>query len=196
MQTKIGVMGGSFDPPHYAHLFFALEALKTFNLQKVIFIPTYISPLKVEEEITPPYHRLQMIQLAIEGIEEFEVSDIEIRRKGISYTVDTLKELRKILGENVQIYFLAGSDSAHTLSSWKNPEEILSLSHMVVFERPGYPLEKIEKKFLKKIIPVKTLLLGISSSEIRKRVREGKPIRFLVPPSVEKYIYQNKLYQR
>ncbi len=188
-------MGGSFNPIHYGHLFIASECYHTFSLEKVIFIPAYLPPHKKEGNIISTHHRLEMLNLAVKKDERFLVSDLEIKRGGISYTVDTLKSLRNIYGDTAEIYFLAGSDSALEIPTWKEPLKILSLCHFVAYLRPGYPLDRLEKKFRDKIISFSSLPLGISSSEIRKRVREGRPIRYLVPPEVEEYIYQNKLYK-
>ncbi len=194
MKEKIGVMGGSFNPPHNAHLFIAREAQFFLGLEKIIFIPAYQSPLK-EEEITSPRHRLAMLELALKREKNFLVSDLEIKRGGKSYTVDTIRELKERWGEKKEIYFICGSDSAHTLPSWKEPETLVSLCKLVVFERPGYPLKTIPSPYRKKIIVLDSLLLDISSSDIRKRVKEGRPIRYLLPREVEEYIYQHGLYR-
>jgi len=194
MKRRVGIMGGTFDPPHYAHLFMGMEALHQFSLERVIFIPANVPPHK-REEMVPALHRLRMISLAVKDEERFEVSDLEIKRGEISYTVETLRELRSWYGENAELYFLAGSDSAIELPTWRSPEEILKLCKFVVFERPGYPISHIREDIKKEIIVANSLHLEISSSEIRERIREGKPIRYLLPPSVEEYIWKNGLYR-
>ncbi len=192
MNTKIGVIGGSFNPPHYAHLFMAMETLCQFHLERVLFIPANIPPHKEEEGLVSAVHRLKMVELAIAGEERFQVSDMEIRRGGVSYTVDTLRELKQSYGE---IYFIAGSDSALDLPNWKEPESILQLSTFIVFERPSYPFGKVRDDFRREMVLMDSLLLDISSRELRSRIREGKPVRYLLPCSVEKYIEENSLYR-
>ncbi|NOZ64100.1 MAG: nicotinate-nucleotide adenylyltransferase [Caldiserica bacterium] len=191
MNTKIGIIGGSFNPPHYAHLFMAIETLYQFNLGKVLFIPANIPPHK-EEGLVSAVHRLKMVELAIADEERFQVSDMEIKRGGVSYTVDTLKELKQSYGE---IYFIAGSDSALDLPHWKEPETILELCTFTVFERPGYPFVKVRENLKRKMVLMDSLLLDVSSRELRSRIREGKPVRYLLPCSVERYIEENSLYK-
>ena len=194
MNKKIGIIGGSFNPPHYAHLFMGIEALYRFNLEKVLFIPANIPPHK-EENLISAYHRLKMVELAIESEKKFQVSDMEIRRGSISYTIDTLRDLKREYDEGWEIYFIAGSDSALDLPNWREPEAILRLCTFTVFERPNYPFIKVKSDFRGKMLLVDSLLLDISSREIRRRIREGRPIKYLLPLSVEKYISENSLYR-
>jgi nicotinate-nucleotide adenylyltransferase len=214
---KLGLMGGTFNPIHIGHLEIASKVLDIFNLKKVIFILSGNPPHKNRGEIVDASHRLKMIKLAIsEGVrysdssessdsnyKRFEVSDIEIKRKGKSYTLDTIKQIREIhsistrnrkTGGDTDIYFIAGADSALDLPNWKDPLKILSLSHFVVVERPHFSLKGLDEKYRKRIITVEGIFVDISSSDIRKRIREGKPIKSLVPKDVEKYIRKNKLY--
>ncbi|MCD6220474.1 nicotinate-nucleotide adenylyltransferase [Candidatus Calescamantes bacterium] len=194
MNKRIGIIGGSFNPPHYAHLFMGIEALYRFNLEKVLFIPANIPPHK-EENLISAYHRLKMVELAIESEKKFQVSDMEIRRGGISYTIDTLRDLKREYDEGWEIYFIAGSDSALDLPNWREPEAILELCTFTVFERPNYPFIKVKSDFRRKMLLVDSLLLDISSQEIRRRIREGRPVKYLLPLSVEKYISENSLYR-
>jgi len=194
MNKRIGIIGGSFNPPHYAHLFMGIEALYRFNLEKVLFIPANIPPHK-EENLISAYHRLKMVELAIESEKKFQVSDMEIRRGGISYTIDTLRDLKREYDEGWEIYFIAGSDSALDLPNWREPEAILKLCTFTVFERPNYPFIKVKSDFRRKMLLVDSLLLDISSQEIRRRIREGRPVKYLLPLSVEKYISENSLYR-
>ena len=194
MNKKIGIIGGSFNPPHYAHLFMGIEVLYRFNLEKVLFIPANIPPHK-EENLISAYHRLKMVELAIESEKKFQVSDMEIRRGGISYTIDTLRDLKREYDEGWEIYFIAGSDSALDLPNWREPEAILELCTFTVFERPNYPFIKVKSDFRRKMLLVDSLLLDISSQEIRRRIREGRPVKYLLPLSVEKYISENSLYR-
>ena len=194
MNKRIGIIGGSFNPPHYAHLFMGIEVLYRFNLEKVLFIPANIPPHK-EENLISAYHRLKMVELAIESEKKFQVSDMEIRRGGISYTIDTLRDLKREYDEGWEIYFIAGSDSALDLPNWREPEAILELCTFTVFERPNYPFIKVKSDFRRKMLLVDSLLLDISSQEIRRRIREGRPVKYLLPLSVEKYISENSLYR-
>ncbi len=187
-------MGGTFNPIHYAHLFIAIESLYKFSLEKVIFVLTNISPLKNEEAVSP-FYRLRMVELAIENESRFEVSDMEIKRGSISYTIDTLKEFKSFYGKDTEIYFLAGSDSAITLPEWKEYKKILELCKFIVFERPGFPLSLLKEDIKRQIIVVDSLNLDISSREIRRRIKEKEPIKYLLPPSVENYIIENSLYK-
>ena len=191
---KLGLMGGTFNPIHIGHLKIASKVLDIFNLAKVIFIPSGNPPHKNKGEIIDAAHRLKMIKLAINNYKKFEVSDIEIKRKGKSYTLDTIEQIKETYGINTDIYFIAGADSALDLPNWKEPLKILSLAHFVAVERPEFSLEGLNEKYRKRIITVGGISINISSSDIRRRIREGKSIRFLVPRKVEEYIRENKLY--
>ena len=207
---KLGLMGGTFNPIHIGHLKIASKVLRVFNLTKVIFIPSGNPPHKNRGEIIDASHRLKMIKLAISGeipstsrrgskspdqnYKIFEVSDIEIKRKGKSYTIDTIRQIKEIYGIKTEIYFIAGADSALDLPNWKEPTKILSLSHFVAVERPGFSLEGLDEKYRKRIIAVGGISVNISSSGIRKRIKEGRSIKSLVLEGVEEYITKNKLY--
>lgn len=200
---KLGLFGGTFNPIHIGHLEIASKVLEIFNLKKVIFILSGNPPHKNRGKIVDASHRLKMIKLAIGNYKRFEVSDIEIKRKGKSYTLDTIKQIREIhsisarnrkTGGDADIYFIAGADSALDLPSWKDPLKVLSLSHFVAVERPHFSLKGLDEKYRKRIITVEGIFVDISSSDVRKRIREGKPIKSLVPKDVEKYIRKNKLY--
>ncbi len=205
---KLGLMGGTFNPIHIGHLKIASKVLDIFDLKKVIFIPSGNPPHKNRGEIVDASHRLKMIKLAIsEGVrysdssessdsnyKRFEVSDIEIKRKGESYTLDTIRQIKETYGGETDIYFIAGTDSALDLPNWKDPLKILSLSHFVAVERPGFSLKRIDEKYRKRIITVGGISIDMSSSDIRKRIKEGRPIKSLIPKDVEEYIRENRLY--
>jgi nicotinate-nucleotide adenylyltransferase len=184
---KIGILGGAFNPPHLGHLILAQEAYERLDLDKVLFIPTYVSPHKQDSDISPQA-RMAMVRLAIAGNEIFEVSDIEIKRKGVSYTIDTLRQLKQI-DESWQLYLIIGSDLANDFSKWKDFELIQKLVTRIVAERREFPLERDNGFTHLNMTPV-----GISSSEIRNYVREGRSIRYLVRDNVGEYIKQHKLY--
>ena len=200
---KLGLIGGTFNPIHNGHLKIASKVLDIFNLKKVIFIPSGNPPHKRKVNIIDASNRLKMIQLAIRNYKNFEVCDIEVKRKGKCYTLDTIKQIKKIYGRPsnrrktdyvTDIYFIAGADSALDLPNWKDPLKILSLSHFVTVERPHFSLEKLDKRYRERMVKVGGVSIDISSSDIRKRIKEGKSIKSLVPKKVEEYIKKNKLY--
>ncbi len=187
---RIGILGGTFNPIHIGHLILGEEALWKLNLDKVIFVPVYLPVHKEEEVILDAQHRLKMALLATEGNPKFEVSKIEIDSKQKSYSVDTLKEFRKQYGPGAELFFITGSDSLKELVSWKKIDEIFKLSRFIVAERPGFPIEKIPDEIQTVIITE----IEVSSSEVRKRLKEKKSIRYLVPDKVREYIENNRLY--
>jgi len=193
---KIGIMGGTFDPIHIGHLVAAEEARAVFNLDKVIFVPNYQPPHKLSLPITDPEHRYAMVLLSIYTNPYFEVSRIEIERDGPSYAIDTVREFGKLYPDG-EIYFITGADAIAEILSWKQGEEILKLCKFIAVTRPGYDIGKVREKlcFLDNSVEfLKITEINISSTEIRKRVREGKPIRYLVLDTVENYIYKHNLY--
>lgn len=197
---RVGVLGGSFDPVHLAHLILAEEARDRLKLSKVIFIPAGRPYLKVEQGITPARQRLEMVRLAIRPNPRFEASSIDIDRPGPSYTVDTLDVLRSTLPQDQEVYFIVGWDSLVSLPQWRDPERILEMCWLVGVPRPGLPapdlreLEKAIPGVSERVIMLDAPLLGISSTEIRDRVASGVSIRYLVPELVEGYIRQHGLY--
>ncbi len=197
---RIGLMGGTFDPIHYGHLLAAEEARKGLNLDEVLFIPTGIPPHKDPKSLTPSDHRYAMTVVATLDHPFFRVSRIEIDWVGPSYTVDTLRALRaREFGADPlpEFYFITGLDAVLEILTWKQPEEIVSLCRLVAVSRPGYNprrMEELPARVRSAILPLEIPLLAISSTEIRRRVREGRSIRYLVPPSVEHYIAKNRLY--
>lgn len=189
--TKVGLLGGSFSPPHLGHLIVAQEVFLTLNLDKVLFIPAHIPPHKHAR--VSSRERYEMTRIAISGNPRFEISDIEMKRGGKSYTVDTLKELRSLFRE-AEFYLIMGVDEFAEIKTWRDPEKIFNLSRVVVVARPGYEMAEVEQRFREKFIQVRVPLIGISSTDIRKRVKKKKSIMYLVPPGVEEYIKQKGLY--
>ncbi len=189
-------MGGVFDPIHYGHLFTAEEARIEFKLDKVIFVPCREPVHKRENSISDPEHRYLMTVLAISNNPFFEVSKIELNRPGPSYSIDTVKEFFKKYNHGIEIFFITGADAFLEIDSWYKSEELIKLCQFVAATRPGYDLNRLDQRF-KKIIKIMEIPpLSISSTDIRRRVREGKSIKYLVPYKVEEYIYKNRLYQR
>ena len=187
---KIGILGGTFNPIHLGHLILAEEVREKLKLDKVIFVPTYLPPHKDNSEIAQASARLAMIKLAIKGNRYFLASDIEIKRDGRSYTIDTMREFKRLYPED-ELYFIIGSDLLKYLDDWKDLEEIIKMVRFIVATRPGYPLEKIPSH----ISTVSIRAVDISGFEIRKAIKENKSFRYLVPESVRKYIHKKRLYR-
>ncbi|MBI4437222.1 MAG: nicotinate-nucleotide adenylyltransferase [Candidatus Omnitrophica bacterium] len=187
---RIGLFGGSFNPIHLGHLMLAEQAYVSFDLEKILFVPSHTTPLKKEEGLLEVRHRYQMVRLAVLGNPHFGVSDIEIRRGGTSYSIDTVRTLRKKWTE-AAFYFLIGSDCFQTLYAWKEVEELFRLCHFVIAQRPGFPLGPIPNGFRKLEMPQ----VDISSRELRERIRKGFSIAYQVPKAVEQYIRRHKLYR-
>lgn len=213
---KWGLLGGTFDPIHTGHLRCAEEVLEIFDLNRIIFVPASKPPHKIDAAITSFHHREQMIMQAIEGNPIFSFSDVEKRREDTSYSVETVEYILKKYMENLKLYFILGQDAFHAIQTWKDWQRLLLLCNFVVMTRPGY-----EDRGLEGILPADfasrftyddtvkgfrgptghviffrgVTFLDISSSDIRKRVREGKSIKYLVPDTVRHYIVKNSLYK-
>ncbi|MBI2166908.1 MAG: nicotinate (nicotinamide) nucleotide adenylyltransferase [Candidatus Omnitrophica bacterium] len=191
---KIGILGGSFDPVHAGHLSLARESEAQFKLDKILFIPARIPPHKQEDpSLAPASHRARMVELAISGAPRWELSDLELRRPGVSYTVETLLELRKIYPEPHQIFFIVGADSLADLKKWKDPEEILRLSEWIVAPRPAFPLPG---KLPPRMHWLKMAPLSLSASELREKIQRGDDVSQWVPQKVTDYIRRTGLYRR
>lgn len=188
---SVGILGGTFDPVHNGHLITAQSILEKRKLDKIIFIPCYISPHKRDQKSSNSQDRLNMLKLALSNIDRFEVSDYEINKGGVSYTYDTLLMLSEHYNN---IDLIIGYDNLISFNTWKNPDGILDLANLVVMSR------KVDKKTIEKneyfdaAEFVETPTIEVSSTEIRERVMNGLPIDFWVPSSVKDYIYENDLY--
>jgi len=202
VKNGIGILGGTFNPVHIGHLIVAQSAVETFDLSKVVFIPCAQPPHKGSSGLAAARHRLAMIEAAIEGDLRFEVSDMEIKRGGVSYAIDTVRELRQVHPES-NVYFIIGSDTLPELHLWKDAYDLLKLCAFVTFARPGRNAgpPRPEDLHLDPPWPAELLkcyssfrLVDISSSDIRYRMAEGMSIRYLVPPAVEMYIAEHRLY--
>lgn len=189
-RKRIGILGGTFNPPHLGHLVLAEESVRKLKLDKLIFIPTRISPHK-KIGYNNAYMRYRMVALACTGNPRFKASSIELERKGVSYSVDTLRKLKSIYGKRAELFFIAGSDSLKELESWKNIDEVLKIVNFVVAVRPGFPVRKLKRKVKFIAIPA----IDVSSSMVRSRVQLSQSIRYLVPESIRNFIVVHKLYR-
>jgi nicotinate-nucleotide adenylyltransferase len=196
----LGVMGGTFDPIHYGHLVAAEMARVEFNLSKVLFIPSGIPPHKNRQDISAADLRYKMVELAIEDNPAFDLSALEIEREGPSYTVDTLRILRRTWPEH-ELYFITGADALLEIFSWRNAEEILTMIQFIGAARPGFDVSdfllKVQEEHLEiqgKIHYLEVPALAISSTDIRSRVRHGQSFRYLLPEPVRLFIQEHGLY--
>ena len=187
---RIGILGGTFNPIHIGHLILAEEARFKLKLDKLIFVPAFIPPHKDASEIISAKDRLAMVKIAIEDNPAFGVSTYEIDAKKKSYSIDTLKEFSSIYGDDAQLCFITGSDSLKDLFSWKDVNDIFKISKFIVANRPGYPIKDVPKE----VDTVVITPIEVSSEDIRKRLKEHRSIRYLVPEKVRKYIIERKLY--
>ena len=196
-RNKIGILGGTFDPVHKGHLEFAKAAYKKCGLDRVLFMPAYLPVFKLNQQVTPAKRRLEMVQLAVLSVPYFEACDAELKRKGNTYTIDTLRAFSKEM-PNTELFFLVSSDAAQTIKSWKEGDKIANYAHIVTSKRPGskwaknFNEESLDGKF--KHILIEDKMLDISSSEIRDAVKSNKPIDKFVESSVAQYIEKNNLY--
>ncbi|NIO10234.1 MAG: nicotinate-nucleotide adenylyltransferase [Deltaproteobacteria bacterium] len=213
---KIGLFGGTFDPIHWGHLRSAEEVREAFALDRVIFIPASVPPHKRRKPTTSPEQRLHMVRLAIRGNPHFRASSIELQRPGKSYSIDTIRYFSKRNSAKDSVYFVLGLDAFESIDSWKNVTEIFPLCHLIVTSRPGsgdrlslgtIPVavrggfcydpgsQVIRHQSGKGLYFCRLTDIGISASEIRKRLAKGKSIRYLVPQKIETYIKNQALYQ-
>jgi nicotinate-nucleotide adenylyltransferase len=190
--VRIGLLGGSFDPPHNGHLLAASDAFEALRLDRLVFIPASVQPLKAHQDAAPSEHRLAMVRLLIGDDERFGVDSVEIDRGGLSYTVETLSAFTAQM-PSAELFWLVGADVVRSFAKWREPERITELATVVVLERtdeapdlasmPGSPRRLATRR------------VDISSTEVRRRVKEGKSIRGFVPDAVADYIAAARLYR-
>lgn len=197
---KIGIMGGTFDPIHTGHLLLAEWARSDAGLDEVWFVPTGQSYMKEGQNVLPGKERLHMVRLAVEGNECLRDNDLEIRRDGYTYSYETMEQLRSLYPED-SFYFIEGADCLFTMENWKYPERLFASCTILAAMRGDVEPKQMEakrielmKRFGGNILLLPFLQLSISSSEIRKRVREGQSIRYMVPDSVAAYIKEKGFY--
>jgi len=201
-KRRIGISGGTFDPIHYGHLIIAEEIRESLSLDKIVFIPVGLTPHKKVGHVTEACHRYNMVCEAISTNPFFEVSRIEMDREGYTYTIDTLRQLKEIYGDDTELFFIIGADVLFDLATWKDYEQVFSMCDFVAVSRPGYKrseiareVKRLEKKFNARIHLADARLIEISSTLIRENVKKGKSIKYLVPEAVERYIYEKGLYR-
>jgi nicotinate-nucleotide adenylyltransferase len=190
-------MGGTFDPIHYGHLVTAEEAHWQFGLDEVLFVPTGQPWMKERDDVSPPEDRYLMTVIACASNPHFRVSRLEIDRGGPTFTVQTLRALREAYGK-VELFFITGADAILEIFHWKDPEDALELAHFIAATRPGYDLSRLEAEEPTrhpKVTAMNIPALAISSTDIRARVREGRPIHYLVPEGVKAYVDKAGLYR-
>lgn len=195
-------MGGTFDPIHLGHLVVAEAAREAHRLDQVVFVPAGRPPHKKETEVSEARHRYVMTLLATMSHPQFTVSRIELDRQGKSFTVDTLSQLIEEAGEGTELSFILGADSMADVPNWREPERLLGLCRFLVVSRPGFGMDDVktslgplyeEHKSRLELLDVPAI--GVSSSEIRRRVAQGKSIRYLVPDGVLRYIHDHGMYR-
>lgn len=191
LKPKIGLFGGSFDPVHLGHLLVAQAAVEELGLDRLCFIPAAQSPFKPENHAAPAALRLRLLRLALAGKTNCEVDDQELRRGGVSYTVDTLRDYARRFPA-ADLFYLIGADNVAKLPEWREPEELARLAEFVVVPRPGQSEAKFPAPFRGRYL--KGFPLGVSSSQIRARVRAGLPVDALVPVAVAEAIRCGGLY--
>lgn len=220
IRLRTGILGGTFNPVHNGHLRAAEEARQALSLDRIIFMPCAVPPHKGEESLLSSTTRVRMLELAIEGNHFFEISDMEIKRTGKSYSIETLRELNLLYGEDEEIYFIIGTDSFMEIGIWKDYEKLFAMVNFVIVTRPGY-MEGLNEQSPAELLPVdirgnfcynpqlhllehdsgrvthflKTTLLDISSTRIREDLSRRRSIKYLLPVEVERFIEEEGLFQ-
>jgi nicotinate-nucleotide adenylyltransferase len=205
LACRIGLYGGTFDPPHAGHLISAQIVAETLNLSKVIFLPAGQPPHKTNLAITPVHHRLKMVELAIADNPRFELCDWETRQPGPNYTIQTVRHFQELMQPNNEFYWIIGADSLADLPKWFEFESLIETVSIATAFRGGFEIERIFEELKPKLSPahleklrknlVKTPMIEIAAHELRSRVQRGLGLRYFVPPSVEDYINKEGLYR-
>jgi nicotinate-nucleotide adenylyltransferase len=196
--TRLGVMGGTFDPIHYGHLFVAEEARARFALDHVLFVPNGAPPHKKEYLLTAARDRYEMTRLATANNPAFTCTALELDRPGPSYTVETLATLRAQY-RHAELFYITGIDAIADILTWRHHAEIIQMAAFIAAARPGFDLKTLQDRlpaaYLERILLLGTTAQGVSSTEIRERTRAGLPIRYLTPEEVRNYIHEHRLYE-
>lgn len=200
---RLILFGGSFNPVHFGHLITARSAAELLEAERVVLVPSLNPPHKLEAEMPAAELRLRMSREAVANDPLFEVSDVEIRRGGTSFTVETVSQFREELGEGVELIWLIGADSLPELATWRRTEDLVRLCRMVTLRRPGWETpdfsalrRRVGNEAVERLTGdmIETPMIDISATDIRRRVREGRSIRYLVPEAVVRFIGNHKLY--
>lgn len=198
-RRRLGVFGGTFDPIHNGHLRLAEEAREQLNLAAIVFVPNVQSPFKADRVVSPADVRLELLRVAVGDNPHFAVSDVEIRRGGVSYTIDTLRMLLAESREEISLTFLTGSDALRDMMRWRSPHEIFRLAEVGAAIRPGVSreesLSELPEALRGRVHFVQMPALAISATDIRRRAGAGLSVRYLVPLAVERRIVEQKLYR-
>ena len=205
--TAVAIFGGTFNPIHCGHLAIAEEVRSRYKLDKIIFVPTFIPPHKDPRELVDARLRTIMIYLATVSNPLFEVSTYEVEKGGTSYSVDTVRHFQQIYGKQIQLHFILGADMLVEIDRWKNIEELFKICRFIAVPRPGFDIQKIINQYflstenfkfatelLENISAADVPMFDISASDIRRRIREWKSIKYLVPEPVEQFIHNQKIY--
>lgn len=199
---RIGILGGTFDPCHKGHVNLAKDALEQAGLDEVILMPAKIQPFKQDKNVTDSFHRVNMLNIAIENIEGLRVSSWELEQDHISYTYKTLEEVKKLKGESTKVYFITGTDAFIGMKNWANSDSLLRKNNFIVGVRPGYRLEELEQairdvreNYNSEVIKIDNKKFHISSTEIREKIIRNESASDLISEGVERYIIENELYR-
>ena len=191
---RIGIMGGTFDPIHHGHLVAASEVAGRYGLDEVVFVPTGEPYQKEHRRVSPAEDRYLMTVIATASNPRFTTSRVDIERGGPTYTIDTLRDLRKQYGESAELYFITGADALEKILSWKDVDEMFELAHFVGVTRPGFELS--DAHLPEDVVSLVTVpAMAISSTDCRARVAAGQPVWYLVPDGVVQYIAKRHLYR-
>ena len=199
--SRVGILGGTFDPVHRGHLEIAQLAMDTAGLNRIVFIPAGQPRLKSAEPAASAEHRLEMLRLAVEGVQGFEVSDVELQRTGPTLTVETLRDFQDELGEGGELVFVLGLDVLSKFDEWVEPEGVVEVARLLAVSRPGYAGFDWEEFYLRcpyaagRLECIDSAAVDVSASELRRRLAAGMPVGGLLPGSVERYIRENGLYE-
>ena len=196
--ARLGIMGGTFDPIHVGHLACAEQAREAFRLDAVVFVPASVPVFKKDRDVAPAQDRLAMCRLATRKNPAFDVSDLEIRRGGDTFTVDTLRQLREHYPSNVELWFITGADAVADIARWHDSSALAYLARFIAVTRPGYELTAAQRERIEamhfQVEHLEVTALAVSSSDVRRRVRAGRSARYLTLQCVYDYILEHGLY--
>lgn len=197
---RIAIIGGAFDPVHFGHLAAAQTVYENFDVEKVVLMPLGDAPHK-DVSKTPARQRYEMVREAVRDNPAFAVSDMEVKRSGKTYTVDTVREI-KAINPQIDIYFVMGADELEAIDSWKSPDILFSLCRVIAVSRPGYNTQKlvekigeVKEKYGGEASFLEVPSLDISSSDLRNRIKTGRSVKYLIPREAEEYIEKHDLYK-